>query len=125
MMLAWDSQQSRLVAKLCDFGSAAHLDHLPVHGFQSRVGTALWMPPEMLSRSRAGPELRAQLEAGDVYSYGMVLWELLTGAVPWVDVFKGEGATPGSMRETRQGYSDGKVANRDTKVWHGATENGP
>jgi hypothetical protein len=21
-------------------------------------------------------------------------------------------------------YSDGKVANRDTKVWHGATENG-
>jgi hypothetical protein len=22
-------------------------------------------------------------------------------------------------------YSGGKVANRDTKVWHGATENGP
>jgi hypothetical protein len=22
-------------------------------------------------------------------------------------------------------YSDEKVANRDTKVWHGATENGP
>jgi hypothetical protein len=25
----------------------------------------------------------------------------------------------------REGYSDEKVANRDTKVWHGATENGP
>jgi hypothetical protein len=23
------------------------------------------------------------------------------------------------------GYGDGKVANRDTKVWHGATEKGP
>jgi hypothetical protein len=25
----------------------------------------------------------------------------------------------------RPSYSDEKVANRDTKVWHGATENGP
>jgi hypothetical protein len=29
------------------------------------------------------------------------------------------------LRDTAVQYSDEKVANRDTKVWHGATENGP
>jgi serine/threonine protein kinase len=86
VMLAWDSAQSRLVAKLCDFGSAAHLDRLPEQGFAQRIGTALWMPPEMLSsRSRAAAELEAQLAAGDVYSFAMTLWEMLTGTVPWAE----------------------------------------
>jgi hypothetical protein len=30
-----------------------------------------------------------------------------------------------SAQKRRRGYSDEKVANRDTKVWHGATEKGP
>jgi hypothetical protein len=30
-----------------------------------------------------------------------------------------------SLRGDEVPYSDEKVANRDTKVWHGATENGP
>jgi hypothetical protein len=33
---------------------------------------------------------------------------------------------PGSsLAEHTLGYGDEKVANRDTRVWHGATENGP
>jgi hypothetical protein len=35
-------------------------------------------------------------------------------------------ASPRSPRgEPGTPYSDAKVANRDTKVWHGATEKGP
>ena len=102
VMLAWDSEQSRLVAKLCDFGSAAHLDCLPEQGFAQRVGTALWMPPEMLSsRQRAAGELEAQLAAGDVYSYAMTLWEMLTGTVPWVEEF----------------YNDRRGAANDRSMW--------
>eukprot|EP00041_Stephanoeca_diplocostata_P017529 m.355265 g.355265 ORF g.355265 m.355265 type:complete len:956 (+) comp20735_c1_seq2:219-3086(+) len=41
------------------------------------VGTPLWMAPEMMRRGGAyGQEV-------DVYSYGIVLWELLTRCIPW------------------------------------------
>jgi hypothetical protein len=36
-------------------------------------------------------------------------------------------SVPAPMKKNMRGggYGDEKVANRDTKVWHGATENGP
>jgi signal transduction histidine kinase len=42
-------------------------------------GTLLYAPPERL----AGAQAQA---AGDVYSLGLVLWELLAGALPWGDL---------------------------------------
>ena len=43
------------------------------------VGTPLWMAPELfVGGTKYGPEV-------DVYSFGMILWELTTRRVPWAD----------------------------------------
>jgi LRR receptor-like serine/threonine-protein kinase FLS2 len=43
------------------------------------VGTPLWMAPEMI----AGKKYDAKV---DVYSYGIVLWEIASQRLPWEDV---------------------------------------
>lgn len=40
---------------------------------------AQWMAPEVLRSEKYG-------EAADVYSYGVVLWEVITGRAPWEDM---------------------------------------
>lgn len=60
--------------KIADFG----LSHVRQKTYVSSggFGTPQWMAPEVL---RSEPHE----EAADVYSYGVLLWELLTGKVPW------------------------------------------
>lgn len=65
-----------LLPRLCDFGIARELDRQPL---THAIGTPHWMAPEMLSGSEYGPEV-------DVYSFAMILYELLTDEVPWKDV---------------------------------------
>jgi len=44
------------------------------------AGTPLWMAPEVFAGgSHYGPEV-------DVYSYGIILWELLTRREPWAEI---------------------------------------
>jgi hypothetical protein len=61
-----------LFPKICDFGIAR-----PRGGLQTqRIGTLSWMAPEaMLSKEYD--------EKVDVYSYAIVLWELLARELPW------------------------------------------
>jgi serine/threonine protein kinase len=40
------------------------------------LGTTLWMAPEMLARQR-------YTKAIDVYSYGIVMWEIASQQLPW------------------------------------------
>jgi len=44
--------------------------------FPGRVGTTHWMAPEIL-------RCEDYTEAADVYSYGTILWECLTGYIPY------------------------------------------
>ncbi|KAF8067119.1 SIS8 [Scenedesmus sp. PABB004] len=61
--------------KVCDFG----LSRVKVATFltsKSHGGTPEWMAPEILRNEPSD-------EKADVYSYGVVLYELVTGAEPW------------------------------------------
>jgi serine/threonine protein kinase len=60
--------------RICDFGLVRLKSFAPMTGL---IGTPQWMAPEILMSS-AFYDSKV-----DVYSYGIVLWELLTGKVPY------------------------------------------
>ncbi|XP_050264111.1 probable serine/threonine-protein kinase SIS8 isoform X3 [Quercus robur] len=63
------------VVKVCDFGLSRTKHHTFLSS-QSTAGTPEWMAPEVLRNERAN-------EKCDVYSFGIILWELSTLRIPW------------------------------------------
>ncbi|XP_034042404.1 mitogen-activated protein kinase kinase kinase 20 isoform X2 [Thalassophryne amazonica] len=61
------------VLKICDFGASRFLTHTT---HMSLVGTFPWMAPEMIQSLPVS-------ETCDTFSYGVVLWEMLTREVPF------------------------------------------
>lgn len=60
--------------KICDFGLARLRDYNTV--LTANVGTIHWMAPEVLTGTQYD-------ESADIYSVGIVLWELFTGLCPY------------------------------------------
>ncbi|KAK1616086.1 hypothetical protein QYE76_021603 [Lolium multiflorum] len=63
------------VVKVSDFGMS-RLKHHTFLSSKSTAGTPEWMAPEVLRNEPAN-------EMCDVYSFGVILWELATLSVPW------------------------------------------
>ncbi|XWS72459.1 hypothetical protein CRYUN_Cryun02cG0041500 [Craigia yunnanensis] len=63
------------VVKVCDFG-LSRLKHHTFLSSKSTSGTPEWMAPEVLRNEPAN-------EKCDVYSFGVILWELVTLCDPW------------------------------------------
>ena len=63
--------------KVCDFGVSRVVDRRKT--MTGNVGTVSWIAPEVF-------EQRKYSEKADVYSFGIVLWELLTRRVPFADI---------------------------------------
>merc|ERR1712176_1167375 len=61
--------------KVTDFG-LSRMKHSTCLSSKSNAGTPEWMAPEVLRSEPAN-------EKSDIYSYGIILYELLTGKVPW------------------------------------------
>jgi serine/threonine protein kinase len=64
--------------KIADFGVARVMDHAG-GVMTAETGTYRWMAPEVI-------EHKPYREKADVFSFGVVLWELLTGQVPYSDM---------------------------------------
>jgi len=66
--------------KVCDFGLAEFRDRQleTWKDEQNPRGTPLWMAPEVLLRRNFN-------EKADVYSFGLMLWEILTGQLPLIE----------------------------------------
>lgn len=67
---------SVVTAKVGDFGLSRAIGDVSSHLSTATVGTVTHMPPELLLSGRLRPSC-------DVYSFGIMLWQLYTGAVPY------------------------------------------
>jgi serine/threonine protein kinase len=63
--------------KIADFGVARMMESPGV--MTAETGTYRWMAPEVIEHKPYGNK-------ADVFSFGVVLWELLTGQVPYNDM---------------------------------------
>ncbi|KAF6207635.1 hypothetical protein GE061_016082 [Apolygus lucorum] len=64
--------QDRRKLKICDFGTARDM----IHSMTNNKGTAAWMAPEVF-------EGKNYTEKCDVYSWGIILWEVLSRKKPF------------------------------------------
>ncbi|XP_076952459.1 putative serine/threonine-protein kinase SIS8 isoform X2 [Bidens hawaiensis] len=66
------------VVKVCDFGMS-RMKHHTFLSSKSTAGTPEWMAPEVLRNEPSN-------EKCDVYSFGVILWELATLRIPWTEM---------------------------------------
>ena len=65
-------------AKICDFGISRIKEHTFLTTKKLDIGTAPYMAPECFSGCGTN-------EKCDIYSFGIILHECVTGLKPWVD----------------------------------------
>lgn len=97
--------------KVADFGLSAdkngHLSH--------RMGTLNWVAPEILDVRGPGYD-----EKSDIYSFGMVLWEIASGRIPFAGMTELQILRRIDMRETEEIPDSCPVqyANVIRSCWH-------
>eukprot|EP01126_Amoeba_proteus_P008356 TRINITY_DN1308_c0_g2_i3.p1 TRINITY_DN1308_c0_g2~~TRINITY_DN1308_c0_g2_i3.p1 ORF type:complete len:232 (+),score=55.60 TRINITY_DN1308_c0_g2_i3:912-1607(+) len=68
-----------LEIKICDFGLSRVIDkNVPM---TSNVGTVAWVAPEIINQKK-----RNYTEKADIYSLGVILWELISRQMPFADL---------------------------------------
>lgn len=106
-------------AKICDFGMARIKSEGPKTGL---IGTAHWMAPEVLL---SAPDYDQKV---DVYSYGIFLWELLTGDMPYKDMKQSQitvGVTMENMRPPLPENGPSRIIELIQSCWHNSPSERP
>ncbi|KAG0611191.1 hypothetical protein M758_7G122600 [Ceratodon purpureus] len=82
-----DSCEGFVIAKLADFG-LAKVKHEVTSRMTRNIGTRRWMAPEVFGAHREDEEhlLEVFPRKADVYSFGIVCSEILTGKVPFCNI---------------------------------------
>jgi len=62
--------------KISDFGLSRIKNFLALQENKGRIGTPHWMAPEIMKGN-------AYQEASDIFSYGMILWEIVANEIPY------------------------------------------
>lgn len=84
VLLARDSEDPfGCCAKVADFGISRALTEGRTHLSTQTLGTVTHMSPELVARGRLGPQ-------ADVYSFGIMMWELVSGRPAYQGVSAGE-----------------------------------
>ncbi|OHT04143.1 TKL family protein kinase [Tritrichomonas foetus] len=99
-------------AKICDFGMVRTKSQGPMTGM---IGTAHWMAPEVLM---CAPNYNEKV---DVFSYAILLWELLTGDMPYQQLSSTEitlGVIQGSLRPPLPSKGPPKLIQLIQQCWH-------
>ncbi|CAL1680351.1 unnamed protein product [Lasius platythorax] len=65
------------IVKISDFGTSRQWNEVSTK--MTFVGTVAWMAPEVIRNDPCSEKV-------DIWSYGVVLWELLSGEIPYKDV---------------------------------------
>jgi len=89
--------------KICDFGLSRVVDKSKL--MTGNVGTVSWIPPEIFEKKQYN-------EKCDVYSYGIILWELYYRKIPFADISSFEipvqvieGKRPPITKDIPKGYA--------------------
>lgn len=80
ILIDYTSSSRQPIPRICDFGHAAVRCHPSPH---HRCGTPHWAAPEVLRSEALGP-------AADIYSFGVMMWEMLTQKLPHKDMSFGQ-----------------------------------
>ena len=97
--------------KVCDFGLSGIKSSAQSH-MTGVMGTPAWSAPEAIR----GEQVRSSC---DVYSFGVILWELLTGEVPWEGlnctqiIFKVAVSKESLPLPSFSGHSDSRLRSRE------------
>eukprot|EP00270_Netrium_digitus_P007616 TRINITY_DN2229_c0_g1_i1.p1 TRINITY_DN2229_c0_g1~~TRINITY_DN2229_c0_g1_i1.p1 ORF type:complete len:329 (+),score=92.31 TRINITY_DN2229_c0_g1_i1:141-1127(+) len=106
--------------KLCDFGVARAEAGNPMD-MTSETGTVRYMAPEVLDH-------KPYTKKVDVYSFGIVLWEIVTCEIPFLDLSFAQLAISVVKKNTRPPIPEGcdpRLAELMTRCWDQDEENRP
>jgi len=109
--------------KVADFGTSRHVI---ATGAMSCCGTPVYMAPEVLRGEKYN-------ETADIYSFGIVMWEILTRKIPFegmIPVIAGmkiayENARPELPEEHSENVASQQYATLLQVCWHAMSENRP
>lgn len=107
VLLERDTRLQRYACVLCDYGIAQVVGQ-PIQGLRSlgestaRGASAAYAAPEVFQKLRSRPPQPPSpqvVAAGDVYAFGVLLYEMLVRRLPWVNEANGEEMGAGDIEK--------------------------